>query len=101
MVMTTTITTIMTTDSQSLLRLMTWLSPAFPVGGFAYSGGLEAAVREGHVNDAAELEEWLESAITHGQFRNDAVLLAEAWNAQGDTERLTDVADLARALAGS
>ena len=94
-------TTIMTTDDQSLLRLMTWLSPAFPVGGFAYSGGLEAAVREGHVDDAAELREWLESAIDHGQFHNDAVLLAEAWNADGDPARLNQVADLARALAGS
>ena len=99
MAMSTTIT--MTTDSQSLLRLMTWLSPAFPVGGFAYSGGLEAMVREGHVNDAAELGEWLESAINHGQFHNDAVLLAEAWNADGNAGRLTEVADLARALTGS
>jgi urease accessory protein len=95
------ITTTMTTDNQSLLRLLTWLSPAFPVGGFAYSAGLEAAVREGHVNDAAELGEWLESAINRGQFHNDAVLLAEAWNAYGDAGRLTEVADLARALAGS
>lgn len=96
-----TITTIMTTDSQSLLRLMTWLSPAFPVGGFAYSGGLEAAVREGHVGDAIDLREWLQSAIDHGQFHNDAVLLAEAWNAHGDVARLSEVVDLARALAGS
>jgi urease accessory protein len=101
MITTITITTTMTTDSQSLLRLMTWLSPAFPVGGFAYSGGLEAAVRQGHVSDAADLREWLESAIDHGQFHNDAVLLAEAWNAQGDVARLTEVAALARALAGS
>jgi urease accessory protein len=101
MAMIITITTIMTTDDQSLLRLMTWLSPAFPVGGFAYSGGLEAAVREGHVGDAADLREWLECAIDHGQFHNDAVLLAEAWNAYGDSARLADVTDLARALAGS
>lgn len=100
---TTTITTIMTTDDpeRSLLRLLTWLSPAFPVGGFAYSGGLEMAVREGHVTNAADLRDWLETALAHGQFRNDAVLLAEAWNARGDAERLAEVTDLARALAGS
>jgi urease accessory protein len=98
-----TITTIMTTDDpeRSLLRLLTWLSPAFPVGGFAYSGGLEMAVREDHVTDAAGLRDWLETALGHGQFRNDAVLLAEAWHAHGDSARLATVADLARALAGS
>ena len=95
------IITMTTTDNQSLLRLMIWLSPAFPIGGFAYSGGLEAAVQEGRVGDTAELKEWLASAISHGQFHNDAVLLTEAWNAQGDVARLVEVADLARALAGS
>lgn len=93
-----TTTIIMTID---LLRLMTWLSPAFPVGGFAYSGGLEMAVREEHVRDSACLRDWLVTAMTHGQFRNDAVLLAEAWRANGDGDRLADVADLARSLAGS
>jgi urease accessory protein len=93
----------MTTDEpdRSLLRLLTWLSPAFPVGGFAYSGGLETAVKEGHVSDAAELRDWLDAAMTHGQFRNDAILLAEAWRADGNLARLRDVTDLARSLAGS
>lgn len=93
----------MTTDApnQSLLRLMTWLSPAFPVGGFAYSSGLESAVRESHVGDVAALRDWLETALRHGTAWNDAVLLAEAWNAGDDAERLTEAADIARALAGS
>lgn len=94
---------IMITDDpeRSLLRLLTWLSPAFPVGGFAYSGGLEAAVREGRVGDAVELGQWLDSAISHGPFWNDAVLLAEAWNAGVDGKRLAEASDLGRALAGS
>lgn len=94
----------MTTDrrpEQALLRLMTWLSPAFPVGGFAYSGGLETAVRRGLVSDAADLRDWIETALRHGSARNDAVILAGAWNAAGSPHRLRDVADLARALAGS
>lgn len=93
----------MTTETGELplLRLMTWLSPAFPVGGFAYSGGLEAAVREGHVATAGELHDWLEALLRHGSFWNDAVLLAEAWNAGTDRRRLGAAADLARALAGS
>ena len=98
---TITIMTIETSDAPSLLRLMTWLSPAFPVGGFAYSGGLEAAASEGHLGDAAGLEDWLDTALRHGQAWNDAVLLAEAWNAREDKARLGAVVDLARALAGS
>lgn len=96
-------TTIMTTEAQerSLLRLLTWLSPAFPVGGFAYSGGLETAVREGHIGDATELRDWLETALRHGTFRNDAILLAEAWRVHGDPARLGETVDLARSLAGS
>lgn len=96
-------TTTMTTDGsdRSLLRLLTWLSPAFPVGGFAYSGGLETAVREGHVRNAADLKGWLDAALQHGTFWTDAVLLAEAWHAGSQGERLTETAELARALAGS
>jgi urease accessory protein len=96
-------TTTMTTelDMQSLVRLMTWLSPAFPVGAFAYSGGLEAAVCAGIVNDADELRGWLETLLGNGPIWNDAVLLAEAWRASEDRSRLAAVAELATALAGS
>lgn len=94
-------TTTMTTDDRSLLRLMTWLSPAFPVGGFAYSGGLEAAVREGLVSDAEELKAWLVTLLRSGTLWNDAVLLAEAWGAANEPLRLAAVIELAQALAGS
>lgn len=90
-----------TSAVQALLRLMAWLSPAFPVGGFAYSGGLEAAVQLGHVSSAEALEEWLVTLLRCGSLRNDAVLLAEAHRAAGDDERLQEVAVLAAALAGS
>lgn len=98
-----TITTTMTIehDAQSLLRLMTWLSPAFPVGAFAYSGGLEAAVREGLVTDAGDLQQWLGTLLRNGSIWNDAVLLAEAWQAHEDRPRLAAAAELATALAGS
>ncbi len=86
---------------QALLRLMAWLSPAFPVGGFAYSGGLEAAVQSGHVSSAEALEEWLVSLLRCGSLRNDAVLLAEAYRSVEDDERLRAVTELAAALAGS
>jgi urease accessory protein len=84
-----------------LLRLMTWLSPAFPVGAFSYSGGLEQVVADGDVRDADTLRDWLESLLAHGNLWNDAVLFAEAHRAAGDAGRLAEVVELAEALAGS
>ncbi|MFN0264942.1 urease accessory protein UreF [Tepidamorphus sp. 3E244] len=87
--------------SASLIRLMNWLSPVFPTGGFAYSGGLEQASRDGTVTDETALGDWLAALIAHGTIRNDLVLLAAAWNAQGRTEPLDDLAATATALCGS
>ncbi len=97
------ITTPMTeqANTQALLRLVTWMSPAFPVGAFSYSGGLEQAVHDGLVSNAAALAGWLEALIRHGASWNDAVLLAESYRAYDDAVRLQQVRELAEALAGS
>lgn len=88
-------------DAKALLRLMAWLSPAFPIGGFAYSGGLERVVHDGLVRDAAGLVGWLSSLLRHGSLWNDAVLFAEAWRRSGDGAGLKETAELGLALAGS
>ena len=85
----------------ALLRLMAWMSPAFPVGGFSYSGGLEKAVEDGRVRDAAVLSGWVETLLLHGSLWNDAVFLADAWRCSQDAVALSETADLGRALAGS
>ncbi|MER8676098.1 MULTISPECIES: urease accessory protein UreF [unclassified Mesorhizobium] len=90
----------------ALLRLMAWLSPAFPVGGFAYSHGLERAGQDGLVADTASLAGWLETLVEMGSGWNDAVLFTEAWRRArhgGDLHEgdLHEIADLAEALAGS
>lgn len=85
-----------------LIRLMTWLSPAFPVGAFAFSHGLEAAVREGPVGDAEALLGWIRTLLHHGSGWNDFVLFAEAHrSAAADAESLEAAVELATALAGS
>lgn len=53
----------MTTD---LLRLTQWLSPSFPVSGYAYSHGLETAMAEGRVTDAATTRDWVRTVLVHG-----------------------------------
>lgn len=101
--MTTIITTTMTDQPSNiaLLRLMAWLSPAFPVGGFAYSHGLERAVHDGLVADAGSLASWLETLVEMGSGWNDAVLLSESWRRARNAGDLDEVAALAEALAGS
>jgi len=91
----------MTTDSAALYRLMAWLSPAYPVGAFCYSHGIEWLAESGAVRDAATLAQWVGDILILGGGRNDAILLAESWRAAGDPERLRTLAELAAALAGS
>ena len=59
----------------ALLTLSRWLSPAFPLGAYAYSHGLEAAIAGGHVRDAGTLRDWIEGLVTWGSGQSDAVLL--------------------------
>lgn len=79
------------------LTLMQWLSPAFPVGAFAYSHGLEQVIADGVVHDAASLQDWLSALLAHGSGRADAVLLAAAYAAEDPAH----VDATARAFAAS
>jgi urease accessory protein len=86
-----------------LARLMIWLSPAYPVGGFSYSHGLEWTVEAGKVRNAATLGDWIEDILHHGAGRSDAILLAETWRAvtAGDERALAETVELAAALVPS
>ena len=91
------------TATDDLLTLQVWLSPAFSVGGFTYSHGLEWAIEAGDVISAATLEAWLADVLVHGAGRTDAIFLAQAHAATtaGDLERLTQVIELAAAFQPS
>lgn len=82
---------------------MTWLSPAFPVGAFSYSSGIEWAVEAGDITDAQELNRWLAAMLTQGAGLNDAIFLAHAWRACAarDVQGLRDIAELASAFVAS
>ena len=84
-----------------LLKLQSWLSPAFPVGGFSYSHGLENAHEEELVGDAETLRVWLDGILTHGSGRADAMLLVAAWRAADGHAALAEIVGLAAALRGS
>lgn len=82
---------------------MTWFSPSYPVGAFAYSHGLEWAQEAGDVTDAASLRGWLTDLIELGAARNDAILLAESWRATraGQWAEVACIAELGLAMAAS
>jgi len=87
----------------ALLRLMTWLSPAYPVGAFSYSTGIEWAVEIGDITDVASLHDWLAIMLSEGAGRNDAIFFSETHRAvtRGDDEALVETAALAAALTSS
>jgi len=74
-------TAIRMTTNADILTLSQWLSPSFPVGGFAYSHGLETAIAAGVIATADGLEGWLRDVIAHGSGHNDAVLLRAGYAA--------------------
>jgi len=89
------------TTPAALQKLVTWLSPAFPVGAFAWSAGLETAIADRRVTDSARLMSWIEGALAHGGIRTDAILLARAWRAYADQPQLQELTDLSLALVSS
>ena len=81
-----------------LQKLLTWLSPAFPVGAFAWSAGLETAIVHSTVHDRQTTQAWIAGNLEHGAIRTDAILLAHAHRAATDPALLQELADLSLAL---
>lgn len=88
-------------DTQALARLMTWLSPAFPVGAFAYSQGLETVIAAGRISNAESLGAWIASGLDHGGARTDAIIAACAHRAAKDTGTLAQITALSLALVSA
>jgi urease accessory protein len=84
----------------ALLRLQSWLSPAFPIGTYSYSHGLEWAVEAGQIHDRTSLVAWLDADLCYGSGRNEAIFFAETWRCtvKRDSSRLIEIAELAAAL---
>ena len=78
----------MTTEADALYRLMSWLSPSFPVGAFSYSHGIEYGVEAGFVRDEADLRDWIDAGLKHEFGPVNGAMLRSAYEAH----------DLARAL---
>ena len=86
-----------------LYRLLAWLSPAYPIGAFSYSHGIETAVEEQFVKDRASLVGWIETVLQDGTGRVDGALFAAAWRAVAaeDWSLFDAIAELAAAWRGT
>ncbi|MBA5777067.1 urease accessory protein UreF [Stappia sp. F7233] len=93
-------TTMTTEAGGALYRLMTWLSPSYPVGAFAYSQGLEGAVTLGHVHDRHSAGEFISESLDCGALWSDAVILAASHKAAAaqDWPALKEINGFARAF---
>ena len=81
-----------------LLTLAQWLSPAYPLGSFAYSHGLESAIRAGWITAAADLQGWLSDVLLDGSGRADAIFLWAGYRAGNVADLMAADAE-ARAFA--
>jgi urease accessory protein len=89
--------------SDPLYRLLAWLSPAYPVGAFSYSHGVETAVEEGLIRDRVSLISWLDSVLRRGTGAVDGALFAAGWRtaADGNWAAFDAVAERAAAWRGT
>jgi len=90
-------------EAKALYRLMTWLSPSFPVGAFSYSSGIEWAVEAGDITDATSLRQWLTSMLVDGAGICDAIFMAHTHRAASanDDALLAEAAGLASVFVTS
>lgn len=87
-------------DALTLYRLMSWLSPAYPVGAYTYSHGLEWSVAAGDVRDAATAHDWIDGVLRFGSGRCDGIFLTHAARTPAPAA-LQELAELCVALAPS
>ncbi|GMV68881.1 MAG: hypothetical protein AMXMBFR76_13200 [Pseudomonadota bacterium] len=62
-------------DEAGLLRLLQLTSPSLPVGAFAWSQGLEAAVDKGWITAEADAAHWVAGMVSHGLGRMEIPVL--------------------------
>ncbi|MDV7339585.1 urease accessory protein UreF [Terasakiella sp. A23] len=86
--------------TNGLLRLMTYLSPSFPVGAYTYSHGVEFAIEDGLVTSGETLQNWTEGALLFGAGHTDGMFFCRAWELadQGDLDGLAELNSYANAM---
>ncbi|MEM6810790.1 MAG: urease accessory UreF family protein [Pseudomonadota bacterium] len=88
-------------DAAALYRLMSWLSPSFPVGAYAFSHGLEWQIEHEGLTRPEPVRDWIAELTTQGSGQSDLVLCAAAWRAMAEGAPVNDLSELALAFSGT
>jgi urease accessory protein len=70
-----------TSTDAAQLRLLQLASPCLPVGAYAFSQGLEAALELGWIKNAAGVQDWLHMQLVHGLAHVDLPILLRLYDA--------------------
>lgn len=92
-------TDVLMATATDLLTLTQWFSPAFPVGAFAYSHGLEWAIDVGDVTSAEQVSAWVSDVLRHGAGWNDSLFITAGYHS--GTDDLAEIDAMSRAFAAS
>ena len=85
-----------TTTNHALLRILQLSSVSLPVGGYAFSQGMEYAIESGWVTKQQHVSDWTQLQLTQSLARVDLPVLRlamEAW-AVRDEARIVELNDL-------
>jgi urease accessory protein len=74
-------------DELALVRLLQLVSPALPVGAYAYSQGLEQAVQAGWIKDMASARDWIDGILEHSLGQLDLPVLLRLHRAWSDEDQ--------------
>lgn len=90
---------VITTTDSSFLRLLQLSSVSLPVGGYAFSQGMEYAIDQGWVKNKADVADWISLQMQQSVARVDLPVLRLCMMAavQQNTARLLELNDLSLA----
>ena len=78
----------MVNKHRDMIFLQAWFSPAFPIGAYSYSHGLETAIQGGLINDEVSLQSWVSTLLLDGSGRNDGLFIKAAYEGEEEANTL-------------
>ena len=78
----------MADKQRDMMILQAWFSPAFPIGAYSYSHGLETAIQHGLITDEVSLQSWISTLLLYGSGRNDGLFIKAAYEAKEEANAL-------------